>query len=79
MHRAKRWFSKALLAGALVGVALFGCRRAPRLDLPEHIVLIVADALRPDHLGCYGYAGDVSPNIDRLAARGPENAYSNAP
>ncbi|MCK4825928.1 sulfatase, partial [bacterium] len=35
-------------------------------DRPN-IVLIVVDALRPDHLGCYGYSRDTSPKIDRVA------------
>lgn len=34
------------------------------------IILIVVDALRPDHLGCYGYGLPTSPTIDRLAERG---------
>jgi len=28
------------------------------------------DTLRPDHLGCYGYCRDTSPNIDRVAEQG---------
>jgi len=35
-----------------------------------NVVWIVLDALRPDHLGTYGYERDTSPNIDTLAARG---------
>ncbi len=34
------------------------------------VVLIVIDALRPDHLSCYGYSRKTSPNIDALAADG---------
>lgn len=35
-----------------------------------NILLIVLDATRPDHLGCYAYDLPTSPNIDRLAADG---------
>jgi arylsulfatase A-like enzyme len=35
-----------------------------------NVVLITIDALRYDHLECYGYHRDTSPNIDALAARG---------
>lgn len=34
------------------------------------IILITIDALRPDHLGCYGYERNTSPNIDSLSRQG---------
>ena len=34
-----------------------------RNDLPNVLILVV-DALRPDHLGCYGYSRNTSPNTD---------------
>ena len=37
---------------------------------PRHVVLIVIDTLRADHLSCYGYWRETSPNIDALAERG---------
>ena len=32
-----------------------------------NIVILVLDATRADHLGCYGYPRETTPNIDRLA------------
>ena len=42
------------------------------------VILISLDSLRPDHLSCYGYYRDTSPNIDNLAEEGIlfENAIS---
>jgi choline-sulfatase len=42
------------------------------------ILYIDIDTLRPDHLGCYGYHRDTSPNIDGLAQQGVrfDNCYN---
>ncbi|MBD3349635.1 MAG: sulfatase-like hydrolase/transferase [Candidatus Eisenbacteria bacterium] len=46
-----------------------------------NVVLVLVDALRADHLGCYGYSRQTSPNVDRLAGEGVlfTRAYSQAP
>jgi arylsulfatase len=35
---------------------------------PRNLVLVTIDTLRADHLGCYGYFRETTPNLDRLAA-----------
>ena len=47
-------------------------------SLNRNVILISLDALRADHLKCYGYSRNTSPNIDRLAKEGIifKNAYS---
>jgi arylsulfatase len=42
-----------------------------------NVILLVIDTLRADHLGCYGYHRETSPNIDKLAKESVlfENAY----
>ncbi|HUP18768.1 MAG TPA: sulfatase [Gemmatimonadota bacterium] len=37
---------------------------------PYSVIVVVIDALRADHLGCYGYARPTSPTLDRLSASG---------
>ena len=53
--------------------------RAPAPDV--NVLLLVVDALRPDHLGAWGYDRPTSPTIDRLAREGLrfQNAYAQAP
>lgn len=65
---------------ALLGVALRVTRMTdqasaippmPRSERPN-IVMIGSDTLRADRLGGAGYARDLTPSIDRLAARGTQ-------
>ncbi len=44
----------------------------------SNVIVIVIDALRADHLSCYGHATKTTPNIDKLAGTSLlyENAYS---
>src|ERR1041384_8208989 len=48
---------------------------------PLNVVLVTIDTLRADRLSCYGYPEKLTPNLDRLAARGVlfENAVAQAP
>ena len=63
-----RWLPGfAALAG--LGVALVGCGSPPWVGKPN-VLLLSIESLRWDHLGVAGYERAVSPNIDRLAARG---------
>lgn len=36
----------------------------------KNVVLIVVDALRPDHMGIYGYRRDTTPHLSRLQSAG---------
>jgi arylsulfatase A-like enzyme len=54
------------LTPALAAVTITGCGPDPR----PNVILVSIDALRADHLGCYGYRRSTSPFLDRLAARG---------
>ncbi len=61
-------------------IAAFPCvaQTAVMDGAPRHIVMVLVDALRADHLGCYGYARNTSPFLDQLAAESVlfERAYS---
>lgn len=47
----------------------------------RNVILISIDTLRADHLGCYGYERDASPNIDSFAEESALflNAYASSP
>lgn len=55
-----------ILLSALV-LCFIRCSPRPK---KLNIILVSIDTLRPDHLGCYGYARASSPTIDRLAEEG---------
>jgi arylsulfatase A-like enzyme len=80
-HRTRRPLAAAvaLVAAALAALATVLC--CGRAERPFNLVIIGVDTLRPDHLGCYGYARNTSPSIDRLAERGALflDAVSQAP
>jgi len=54
-----------------------------RLNPPlgPDVVLISIDTLRADHLGCYGFPRDTSPNLDSFAAQNIRfaNCYAQSP
>ena len=60
-----RWLLAGCLLVAASVVAATWMRRPPEPD----VVIVVLDTLRPDHLGCYGYERDTSPNLDAFAAQ----------
>lgn len=63
-----------------LGISLGFCSEKPFAKNKEkfNVIFIVVDALRADHLSCYGYFRNTSPNIDRLAKEGVlfKNAFS---
>jgi arylsulfatase A-like enzyme/Flp pilus assembly protein TadD len=79
MHvgRGARRAAAAGLVGLLLAVA--GCRRAPVSARGDNLVLVTIDTLRADHVGCYGAASAVTPNLDRLAREGVRFAAADSP
>lgn len=55
----------AILVPMLLLMFATSCATSPR-----SVVLISIDTLRPDHLGCYGYAPPTSPELDALRQGG---------
>ncbi|MCA9080929.1 MAG: sulfatase [Planctomycetaceae bacterium] len=69
----------ASVALCVIVVLVFGTAVASAAERPN-VVWIIADDLSPE-LGCYGYKGVSTPNMDRLAADGRRylNAFATAP
>ena len=62
MRTAPLWLAFGLLGSC-------GGGESPAGVEPPHIVLVSIDTLRADHMGCYGYFRDTTPNLDRFAER----------
>ncbi len=75
MH-IRRTFLMAL--GLLFVMNLGQCRRSPQ---ETNVILIIIDTLRQDHVSCYGYERETTPNLDALAKDGVrfEQAVSSCP
>ncbi len=68
-----------VLFSAITGYFSFFTFNTSFYKCPDcNLILISIDTLRADHLGCYGYHRNTSPNIDQLAKEGIlfENAFS---
>jgi arylsulfatase A-like enzyme/Tfp pilus assembly protein PilF len=74
----------AAWAGVIASVLVLGCcksSKGPAQPRRLNLVLVTIDTLRADRLGCYGYSGIETPNLDRIARQGAlfENAITHTP
>ena len=79
--RRLRGALKGMTAASAALLVTLGAATVLAPPRPLNVLLITLDAQRADHLHCYGYNRDTSPNIDTLAARGALflQADANAP
>ncbi len=52
--------------GVITALFIFSLQ-PPEVRAAPNILLITLDTTRPDHLSCYGYEHETTPNLDRLA------------
>ena len=74
LSRATPWLALACLVAGCGGAA----PQDRAADRPN-VLLVSIDTLRADHLGCYGYGRDTSPNIDAFAADAVRYEHASAP
>lgn len=80
----RRFIKTALilfLSYLLLNLAVNAERNFNASKLTANVILISIDTLRADHLGCYGYKKNTSPNIDEFAAENIlfENCFVHEP
>jgi arylsulfatase len=57
----------AALGSSMAAFLIVACSRPPSDEAPMNVILLLVDTLRADHVGCYGYSRDTSPNLDAFA------------
>jgi len=62
--------SSLVLAACVVSWFVESNRMHPETPPRDRVLLITIDTTRADHLSCYGYGRETSPNLDELAASG---------
>jgi choline-sulfatase len=61
---------KAMRFLFIAALAAASCRLFGGEPERPNIILVTVDALRPDHIGAYGYSKPTTPYLDRVAAEG---------
>jgi arylsulfatase A-like enzyme len=69
VNQVKKYAIFIIIAAVVVLIVVFSINR-PLKTSARNLIYILVDALRSDHLHCYGYRRTISPNIDKLAEDG---------
>jgi len=64
------WGVFGLACLSMLGLAISELTYGLRKSEGANVIIVSIDALRPDHLTCYGYPRPTSPNIDMVAREG---------
>lgn len=67
MRINKRFKIIGIILVFVILASLVICLKFARMAQRPNILFITIDALRPDHLSCYGYKRNTSPNLDRFS------------
>lgn len=70
MKQLNRMSHRAFILSIFLMRMFIGVCSVSATEKDVNVVLITIDALRADHLSCYGYDRNTSPNIDSIAEKG---------
>jgi arylsulfatase A-like enzyme len=70
---------KIILSLFMLVVLFYGCSGSGKIEKKYNIILVAVDTLRADHLHCYGYKYQTSPNIDAFAKKSLQFDYAFCP